>query len=145
MGRCVTALQHAKFKLVIVGAFHNLIMDKIPERFPKLKIAFLEVSAQWLPYVLTDLAKRYHLQGRELQPKSLLCQSRFYVGCETSDDLPYIIKAAGDDNLVVGTDYGHADSATELRALEGICNDPRLDPAVVAKILCDNPRSLYSL
>ena len=39
----------------------------------------------------------------------------------------------------------HADSATELRALEGTCNDPRLDPAVVAKILCDNPRSLYSL
>jgi predicted TIM-barrel fold metal-dependent hydrolase len=135
----------AKFKLVIVGAFHNLIMDKIPERFPRLKIAFLEVSAQWLPYVLTDLAKRYHLQDRELQPKSLLSRSRFYVGCETSDDLPYIIKAAGDDNLVVGTDYGHADSATELRALEGICNDPRLDPAVAAKILCDNPRSLYSL
>jgi len=44
-----------------------------------------------------------------------------------------------------GTDYGHADSATELRALEGIRNDPRLDPTVVAKILCDNPRSLYSL
>src|SRR6266550_7252111 len=69
----------SKFKLVLVGAFHNMIMDGIPERFPKLKIAFLEVSAQWLPYVLTDLAKRYHLQGRELQPKSLLCQSRFYV------------------------------------------------------------------
>jgi predicted TIM-barrel fold metal-dependent hydrolase len=135
----------AKFKLVIVGAFHNLIMDKIPERFPRLKIAFLEVSAQWLPYVLTDLAKRYHLQDRELQPKRLLSQSRFYVGCETSDDLPYIIQAAGDDNLVVGTDYGHADSATELRALEGISNNSRLDPAVVGKILCDNPRSLYSL
>src|SRR5438093_13556684 len=31
----------AKFKLVIVGAFHNLIMDKISERFLRLKIAFL--------------------------------------------------------------------------------------------------------
>ncbi|HEX7229067.1 MAG TPA: hypothetical protein VF452_01635, partial [Candidatus Binatia bacterium] len=101
--------------------------------------------AQWLPYVLTDLAKRYHLQDRELQPKSLLRQSRFYVGCETSDDLPYIIKAAGDENLVVGTDYGHADSATELRALEGISKDSRLNSAVVGKILCDNPRALYGL
>ena len=27
----------AKFKLVIVGAFHNLIMDRIPERFPNLE------------------------------------------------------------------------------------------------------------
>jgi predicted TIM-barrel fold metal-dependent hydrolase len=135
----------AKFKLVIVGAFHNLIMDKIPERFPKLKIAFLEVSAQWLPYVLTDLAKRYHLQGRELDAKNLLRDSRFYVGCETSDDLPYIIQAAGDDNLVVGTDYGHADSATELGALEGICKDPRLTPTLAAKIVSDNARALYGL
>src|SRR4029077_11762717 len=86
----------AKFKLVIVGAFHNLIMDKIPERFPKLKIAFLEVSAQWLPYVLTDLGKRYKLQGREFNGKTLLRESRFFVGCETNDDLPYIIQAADD-------------------------------------------------
>jgi uncharacterized protein len=135
----------AKFKLVIVGAFHNLIMDKIPERFPQLKIAFLEVSAQWLPYVLTDLAKRYQLQGRELKPKTLLGESRFYVGCETSDDLPYIIQAAGEDNLVVGTDYGHADSATELGALDGICQDPRLNPAIAAKIVSANSRALYSL
>lgn len=135
----------AKFKLVIVGAFHNLIVDKIPERFPKLKIAFLEVSAQWLPYVLTDLAKRYHLQGRELNAKNLLRESRFYVGCETSDDLPYIIQAAGDDNLVVGTDYGHADSATELAALDGIRQDPRLNPAIAEKIVSANARALYSL
>ena len=135
----------AKFKLVIVGAFHNLVMDKIPERFPKLKIAFLEVSAQWLPYVLTDLAKRYRLQGRELNPKKLLSESRFYVGCETSDDLPYVIQAAGEDNLVVGTDYGHADSATELAALDGICHDPRLSPTIANKIVSDNARALYGL
>ena len=60
----------SKFKLVLVGAFHNMIMDEIPRRFPKLKVAFLEVSAQWLPYVLTDLAKRYYLQGRELNKKN---------------------------------------------------------------------------
>jgi predicted TIM-barrel fold metal-dependent hydrolase len=135
----------AKFKLVIVGAFHNLVMDKIPERFPKLKIAFLEVSAQWLPYVLTDLAKRYRLQGRELNSKNLLHDSRFYVGCETSDDLPYIIQAAGDDNLVVGTDYGHADSATELAALDGVCTDKRLSPATASKIVGANAQALYSL
>ncbi len=135
----------SKFKLVVVGAFHNLIMDHIPERFPKLKMAFLEVSAQWLPYVLTDLAKRYRLQGRELDKKELLGASRFYVGCETSDDLPYIIQAAGDDNLVVGTDYGHADSATELAALSGICQDTRISPATATKIVSENSRALYGL
>ena len=135
----------SKFKLVLVGAFHNLIMDGIPERFPRLKVAFLEVSAQWLPYVLTDLAKRYHLQGRELNKKDLLRASRFYVGCETSDDLPYIIGYAGEDNLVVGTDYGHADSATELLALRGVLDDTRLSGSIAKKIVSDNARALYGL
>jgi predicted TIM-barrel fold metal-dependent hydrolase len=135
----------SKFKLVLVGAFHNMIMDGIPERFPRLKVAFLEVSAQWLPYVLTDLAKRYHLQGRELNNRQLLQESRFYVGCETSDDLPYIIAQAGEDNLVVGTDYGHADSATELLALRGVLNDTRLSGSIANKIVSDNARALYGL
>ena len=130
---------------MIVGAFHNLIMDRIPERFPKLKIAFLEVSAQWLPYVLTDLAKRYHLQGRELDKQTLLSTSRFYVGCETSDDLPYIMQIAGQDNLVVGTDYGHADSATELGALQGVLQDKRLSASAANKLVGDNARALYGL
>jgi predicted TIM-barrel fold metal-dependent hydrolase len=135
----------SKFKLVIVGAFHNLVMDGIPERFPRLKIAFLEASSQWLPYVLTDLAKRYKLQGRTCNTTQLLSQSRLYVGCETSDDLPYITRLAGEDNLVIGTDYGHADSATELNALNGILEDPRLAPAVAEKIAGANARALYGL
>ena len=117
----------------------------ILELYPKLKVAFLEVSAQWLPYVLADIAKRYHLQGRELNKKELLRESRFYVGCEISDDLPYIVEHAGDDNLVVGTDYGHADSATELLALRGLLEDKRLGAPVANKIVSENARALYGL
>ena len=132
-------------KLVLVGAVHNMIMDRIPEHFPRLKVDCLEVSAQWLPYVLSDLAKRYHIQGRELNERAILRESRFYVGFETSDDLPYIIEHAGEDNLIIGTDYGHADSATELLALRGVLEDKRLSGSVAKKILSDNARTLYGL
>jgi hypothetical protein len=135
----------SKFKLVIVGAFHNMVMDGIPERFPKLKVAFLEAGAQWLPYVLNDLGKRYKLQGRELNAKDLLRQSRFYVGCESSDDLPYIMDIAGEDNLVIGTDYGHADSASELRALDGVLQNSKFSSSVADKIVGANAKALYSL
>jgi hypothetical protein len=94
---------------------------------------------------MTDLAKRYKLQGREFNGKTILHESRFFVGCENSDDLPYIIQAAGDDNLVIGTDYGHADSATELAALSGICEDSRISPEIAKKIVDDNARALYCL
>ena len=135
----------SKFKLVVVGAFHTIIMDKIPERFPKLKMAFLEVGSQWLPYALSDLYKRYHMAGKDFSKKELLARNRIWIGCETNDDLPYVIDTAGDDHLVVGTDYGHADSATELLALDGVANDPRLSPEAAAKITGGNARALYNL
>jgi hypothetical protein len=75
----------------------------------------------------------------------LLKQSRFYVGCETSDDLPYIIQKVGEDNLVIGTDYGHADSATELCALDGILHNSSLNSSVARKIVGENAKVLYGL
>ena len=56
-----------------------------------------------------------------------------------------LLKYAGEDNLVIGSDYGHADSATELKALENLRRDSRLNDAVVDKILDTNPRELYDI
>ena len=50
-------------KLTVVGAFHALVMHGIPERFPQLRIGAIEVTAQWLPYVLHDMRLRYKKQG----------------------------------------------------------------------------------
>src|SRR5581483_5358266 len=38
-----------KFKLTVVGAFHQLVTEGIPDLFPKLRFGFLETSAQWVP------------------------------------------------------------------------------------------------
>ena len=81
-----------------------------------------------------------------MNAKELLRQSRFYVGCESSDDLPYIMDIAGEDNLVIGTDYGHADSASkELRALDGVLQNSKFSSAVANKIAGGNAQALYSL
>jgi predicted TIM-barrel fold metal-dependent hydrolase len=134
----------SKFKLSIVGGFHSFVVAQVPERFPRLKMAFLEVSAQWVPYAYRDLIKRFRRQGQELK-RDFLHERRLYVGVETNDDLPYIFQTAGDDNFVIGSDYGHADSATELKALENLRRDTRLNAAVINKILDNNPRELYGI
>jgi predicted TIM-barrel fold metal-dependent hydrolase len=134
----------SKFKLNCVGGFHSLVMDRIPDRFPKLRIGFLEISAEWLPYTFTDLKKRFRLKNKEL-PADFLKQDRIYVSCETTDDIPYIVSKLGDDNIVIGSDYAHADSATELMAIHNLSADPRLTPALAKKIVSDNARALYGL
>jgi len=76
--------------------------------------------------VLTDLASATTSRAGILNKQALLRESRFYVGCETSDDLPYIIEHAGQGQPGRWHDYGHADSATELLALRGVLEDKRL-------------------
>lgn len=134
----------AKFKLSIVGAFHNLVMNGIPGMFPKARWGFIEVSAQWVPYVLKELGHRLKRAGKRL-PADPLKAFNFYVACEVNDDLALILPYSGEDNLVIGTDYGHSDSSTEIEALRLLKNDGRIPARVIDKILDNNPRALYGL
>jgi predicted TIM-barrel fold metal-dependent hydrolase len=134
----------SKFKLAVIGAFHALVIHGIPQRFPRLRIGIIEVSAQWIPYALHDLARRYARRGRQF-PKNVLQENRIYVTCQTDDDLDYVLGYSGDDNLVIGTDYGHADNAVEIIALRKLRAEGKIAGNVIDKILKDNPSALYGL
>ena len=133
-----------KFKLAVVGAFHSLVFDGIPERFPRLKIGIIEVGAQWVPYAIHDLVRRSRRRGKEVG-RDILKSRRIYVACQTDDDLAYVLQYAGEDNLVIGSDYGHADTATEIEALRRVKERGDVSPRVIDKILADNARALYGL
>lgn len=133
-----------KFKLAVVGAFHSLLEKNVPTKFPDVRWGFVEVSAQWVPYVCHDLRYRFRRLGRRL-PDKPLAANRMYVACEVTDDIPYILEYAGEDNILVGTDYGHHDPSTEINAFTLIRQRDDLAPDVIRKITDDNPRALYGL
>jgi predicted TIM-barrel fold metal-dependent hydrolase len=133
-------------KLPVISGFHTLIFNGIPARFPGLRFGFIETAASWVPYVLTDLRRRLIRDGKPPLSDTPLRDNRMYVACQTNDDLPYIIQAVGgDDNLVIGSDYGHADTSTELEALRTLGETTALSSESIRKILEDNPRALYGL
>lgn len=131
-------------KLPVVSAFHSLLMNNVPAQFPKLRWGFVEVSAQWVPYALNDLEIRFKRKGKRMS-KTIMADNNFFVACQVTDDLPYVIEHAGEGQLVVGTDYGHADTSTEIEALRKIKDDGKISAAVADKILDDNARALYGL
>jgi predicted TIM-barrel fold metal-dependent hydrolase len=49
----------------------------------------------------------------------------------------------GDDHLVIGTDYGHNDTASEINALRKLKVDGKIAATSIDKILGDNPQALY--
>ena len=58
---------------------------------------------------------------------------------------PFILNYAGEDNLIIGSDYSHADITTDMEALTHLQERTDIDPRIIRKILEDNPRALYSL
>jgi uncharacterized protein len=133
-----------KFKLSVIGAFHSLVVSDIPSMFPTLRFGFVEVSSDWVPYVVRELQKRFQWKGWG-SAGNILRDNHIYVACQIDDDLQHVLQYAGEDNLVIGTDYGHADTSSELEAMRRLQQREDLDPRVIAKILDDNPRALYGL
>jgi predicted TIM-barrel fold metal-dependent hydrolase len=133
-----------KFKAPVFCAFDSLVFYDVPSQIPRLRWGFVETTSQWVPYVIHQLRSRLARRGRPVSD-TLLRDCRFYVACETHDDLPYVLKYAGDTQIVLGTDYGHADPTTEIDALRNLSERGGLDPATARKILEDNPRALYGL
>ena len=134
----------AKFKLAMVACFHGLLEFEMAKRFPALRWGFIEASASWVPYALIDAGKRLKRKGRRLSSDPLK-DNNIFVTIEMSDDIPYIIDRVGDENLVVGTDYGHTDTSADIEALRTLRQGSRVKPASVDKILGPNSERLYGL
>lgn len=133
-----------KFKLAVVGAFHSLLMTGVPAKFPALRWGFIEVSAQWVPYAIHDLRRRLAKQGRDV-PRDVLQRNNIWVACQTDDDLDYVLGYTGDDHIVIGTDYGHDDTSSEIEALRRLREMGTVPVASIDKILDANARALYHL
>jgi len=138
----------SKFKLLNVAAFNTLLFNGIPDLFPKLRFGFIESGAQWVPYAIHDLVRRIERQRgnpRGKIKKNFLAENRFFVTCQTDDDLDYILQYSGDDSLVIGTDYGHSDVSAEIDALKTLRHLPGVTTCVADKILSENAKRLYGL
>ena len=133
-----------KFRIPVIGAFHSVIMSEVPTLFPQLRFHWAEAAAQWVPYVVKDLQRRWAAQRKEL-PASPLREYRQFVSCQTDDDVDYIVRFAGEDNLTIGTDYGHNDQSTEVEALRKLKQIGSITAAQYEKITYHNPKALFAL
>ncbi len=133
-----------RFRMPTVAAFSDVMLSEIPQVFPRLRWGFIEASSQWLPWAMHEVRNRFKTMGRECSD-NVAREFRMFVTCENSDDLPYITKQAGEDCLVIGTDYGHIDTSSDVDAITVFKTRTDLSPEVKQKILSDNARALYGL
>ena len=71
---------------------------------------------------------------------------KIYVTCEEHEDLPSILPFAGDDNLVIGSDFGHpGDVADSIHVQSTFLGRDDISEGVKSQILSSNARAPYGL
>jgi predicted TIM-barrel fold metal-dependent hydrolase len=118
------------------------MMSDVPRIFPNCT----GLSSRHLPNGCPGWSKKaVRRSGTKGFPKLPFKEFNIYVTTETNDDFDYVLRYAGEDNVVIGTDYGHTDASSEVDAIDIFrANDLVGDP-IKKKILDDNPRRLYVL
>lgn len=132
-----------QFRIPTVGACHAYLQSDLPDRFPTLRMGFIETGAQWLVWVLEG-ALRY-LGWPKSRMAEVLAARRVWVSCDYEDHLAYLVPHVGEDNLIIGTDYGHTDPFSNVRALQDFVQRTDIGDRVKKKIICDNARAFYGI
>jgi predicted TIM-barrel fold metal-dependent hydrolase len=141
---CTEDTSFTKFLQPGLGAFQSLVAKGIPGMFPDIRWGFVELSAQWLPYLHNDLVWRLQRTGKRV-PENFLEACNIFVACALSDDVAYILKYAGPDHLMLGTDYGHNDQQSQVNAFSLFRERNDISAEVATKITETNPRVFYGL
>ena len=151
--------QFMRTKAAAINGVLGLILHKIPAKFPSLRFGCIEAGSMWTPFVAYDLRRQqFRQQGRETAgvlgvpqielSSNVFKDNRVYVTCQVDEDLPYILKWVGEDNLMVGSDYTHRDPSMQLefrKELQARAARGDIPQSAVQKILYDNPKAFYGL
>ena len=132
-------------------AVHQHGLPGITARFPKLKLAFLEIGATWLPYYLDRLDEHWEKRGAhempllKQKPSDVLRESNMYFSLESGESSwppPWTTSAATTSSTPPTSRTGTTSSPENLHHLR---NHPDLSDEVKEKILRTNAKRLFDL
>lgn len=141
------AVSHPMEQMMALAAF---TLGGVLERFPRLRVGFLEGNGSWLPFWLWRLDEHLEWAGKlEHRDLSARPSDYFYRQCFVSvecEETPtkQAINAVGDDHFVFSTDYPHPDAKYPESTRYFLDNMPISDESK-RKILWDNCVRLYNL
>lgn len=128
-------------------AILSMLLGGVAERHPKLRMAFLECGAGWLPYWLWRIDEHYENEHRkfthlQLRP-SEYAQRQCFVSMDSDEHTGFSALRLGDKARVVwGSDYPHADGKFPV-ALKTLANLEGMNSGDFRSIVFDAPGELF--
>jgi predicted TIM-barrel fold metal-dependent hydrolase len=122
------------FLMPVLMGFVSLMSGGVLDRFPNLRVVFLEAGCQWIHFILDRLAHRFQHSTKNLSrvvsatapvqalpTMEYVRRGNLYFSAEVEDALlPQVLELVGDKQIVFGSDMPHGDrerfAARELLA-----------------------------
>ena len=102
--------------------FLSLLEGGVLARHPRLRVAFMEAGAGWLPFWLGRLDRGFHdgysdaTRERMDAPPSEIFKRQCWVTVEPGEPgLAAVVDTVGADRLLYGTDFPHIDHALDVK------------------------------
>jgi len=128
-----------------------LVLGGIFEKFPRLKVVFFEVTAEFLVFWMHRMDDDYEvIKDAGMCPQLSLLPSEHvkrncYITCEADEKrLPLALAEVGETHVLMATDYPHFDS-TFPKTVSGIRERPDISPKQKKLILEDNALNLIHM
>ncbi|HZS02890.1 MAG TPA: amidohydrolase family protein [Chloroflexota bacterium] len=130
-------------------ALASVVCGGVLERFPTLRVAFLEGGVGWLPFFMDRLDEHVEklpslAPWLTRSPSEHIRGGRVFLTCEPEEDLQYALSRLGDGVIMYASDYAHWDSEFPESARK-IADRDELTATQKARILRDNALRFYGL
>ena len=124
-----------------------VVCGGILERFPKLRVAFLESGIGWVPYWLERLDEHYEHRSALVpnirrRPSEYVAEGRVYFFCEPEEKMLPYVAGLFPDAVVFTSDYPHWD-AKFPGAVDSLAERTDLSVELKRKILSQNAARFY--
>lgn len=146
-----TEVHTVSFPVGMFVQFSSMIYQGVPSRFPKLRLAFLEIGSTWLPYWLDRMDEHWEKRGKletphlKQRPSDCVRQQPIYFSFEAEERLlPETFSYVGAEHFVYATDIPHWDCEFPGN-LHHTQARQDLSGQIKQKILYDNVKALYGI
>ena len=125
-----------------------LMYGGVPEKFPKLRIAFLECGIGWVPYWMDRMDEEYEHRQSEApllkgKPSEYMIRGNWFYAVEPEEaSLPYGLERVGEDQILFASDYPHWDGIFP-EVVSTIRGRPDISDSAKQKLLGANAQRLY--
>ena len=133
----------------------SMVMEGVFERFPRLRVAFLEAGTGWVPYMMDRLDRGYEVwaaakykefsEWLKKKPSEYIASGQLYFSCEGGEtSLVSAIGRIGHRTLLFASDFPHETNVQRARhELAELLERPDLSDEAKQGIVHDNVQRFY--